>query len=190
MGLSIGPEPQVIDDISKFQQPGKQTTYTPEIMKVTSGFQGSVLDRTHKILSYMKLLKVGRFDKNFFRKRTASQILEQGFVTGCTDSDLVFVTLARASGIPAKYVETIDKGWLENGGDSIKGHQYAEIYDTENKRWIWVDPMGNRVDIPSPENDKREIYAVGLDSWDIGITDFNSLKVKFNEFREQRNHSS
>ena len=191
MVMSISPEPQALDDVSRFQQAGKQTAHTPEVMKLATGFQGTPLDRTNQILAHMKSLRVTRFDDNLFRKRSASQILEQGFVTGCTDADLVFVTLARACGIPAKYVETIDRSWLEKGGDIIQGHQYAEIYDTENKRWIWVNPMGNKVDIQSPENDNRVVYRIGLDSWDIGINDFHSLSENFNRFREtwlEQNH--
>jgi len=32
--------------------------------------------------------------------------------------------------------------------------------------------------------EKRVIFQEGLDSWDIGITDFDSLKTKFEEFRK------
>jgi hypothetical protein len=45
--------------------------------------------------------------------------------------------------------------------------------------------MGGRVDTPSPENEGRVIYKEGLDSWDIDITDFNSLRKAFNAFRKK-----
>jgi hypothetical protein len=129
-------------------------------------------------------LRVETSDSKFFRKRTAEQIVKDKFITGCTDSVLVFVTAARACGLPAKYVETVDESWLKNGGVDITGHQYAEVYDEGNKKWFWVDPMGGRVDTPSPENEGRVIYKEGLDSWDIGITDANSLKEVFVSFRD------
>ena len=94
---------------------------------------------------------------------------------------MLFITFARASGIPAKYVETIDEEGLRNGGGSISGHIYSQIYDINQDKWIWVDPMRRKIG-SSPE--KRVIFQEGLDSWDIGITDFDSLKTKFEEFRK------
>lgn len=183
MTQSFVAEPQGVDEIVKYQQAGRQTQFTPEIQKLASTFQGKSLDKTRQIIAKLKSIPVTQFDNSVFRKRTAGQILKDGFITGCTDSDLVFVALARASGLSVKYVETIDKSWLKKGGGSIQGHQYAEVYDEEQKKWIWVEPMGARVDIQPPSNDGREIYRVGLDSWDIGITDFDSLRQKFEEFR-------
>src|SRR3989338_3496155 len=68
-------------------------------------------------------------DSEVWRKRTASQIIEDRFVTGCTDSALVFVTLARIKGIPAAYVESIEEHFLQNPeiGD-IQGHIFVDVY--------------------------------------------------------------
>lgn len=57
------------------------------------------------------------------------------------------------------------------------------IYDESDTRWVWVNPMDGEVDVPTPESDNRVIYKIGLDSWDIGITDFDSLKETFIKFR-------
>jgi len=171
MTQSLISEPQGMEAVIKYQQAGKQTQLTPEIQQVASTYQGTVLDKTKQILAYLKSMRATRFDESIFRKRTAGQILKDGFVTGCTDSDLVFVALARANGLSAKYVETIDESWLQKGGGSIQGHQYAEVYDEEQKRWFWVDPMGMRIDIQPPLKEGRVIY------------DFDSLKQKFEEFR-------
>ncbi len=50
-----------------------------------------------------------RYEKreDLWRERTAEQIIDDYFLTGCTDAGLVFVTLARIKGIPAAYVETV-----------------------------------------------------------------------------------
>ena len=164
----------------------KQTAFTPEIIKIASKIKNkNNLEKCNKILSYLKTFKITDFDEKLFRKRTASEIIKQGFVTGCTDSDLVFITLARACGIPTKYVETINKSWLQKGGRSIQGHQYAQIYDDQNKKWLWVDPMGSRVNIHSPESEGNVIFKIGLDSWDIGIHNFSELKEEFDRFRSE-----
>lgn len=175
----------LLNDIVKFRLNGRQTQQTPEIQKLATGIHGNPLERSHQILGLMKPLQNKPFDKNVFRKRTASQIIKDGYITGCTDADLVFVTLARASGLPTIYVETIDENWLRSGGSSIEGHQYAEVYDETSNRWFWVDPMAGRVDISAPSSEKRVIFGRGFDSWDMGLTDFDSLSQSFNEFRKQ-----
>jgi len=58
------------------------------------------------------------------------------------------------------------------------------IYNKEGNKWIWADPMNGRINI-SPTGDRRIIYKEGLDSWDIGVFDFESLKQKFLEFRNK-----
>ncbi len=168
-----------------FLQAGKQTLVTNEIKNIASSARGSSRDKIKKIMSVVNSLKHVGFDEKFFRKRTASQIIKDGFTTGCTDSDIAFVTLSRACGLPTKYVETIGKDWLKSGSEtSIKGHQYAQIWIKEDKKWIWVDPIGNRIDTPSPDMEGRIIFKVGLDSWDIGITDFKTLQELFLKFRK------
>lgn len=171
------------DEIERYLSSGLQTQVTPEIEEIVSDISGTVLEKAQKILDIgPSLMKSQKHDKEVFRKRTAAQILSDGYITGCTDAALLFVTLARASGIPAKYVETINEEWLRNGGNSIEGHIYSQIYDISQDKWIWVDPMQRKIG-SSPEN--RVIFQEGLDSWDIGITDSNSLKTKFEEFRKQ-----
>ena len=170
------------NEIKKYLIPGPQTQITQEIKEIASDINGTVLEKAQKILDIgPSFVKSQEYDKEVFRKRTASQIIQDGYITGCTDAALLFITLARATGIPAKYIETIDKEWLRNGGDSVEGHIFSQIYD-ESRGWVWVDPMQRKVDSP-PEN--RVVFKEGLDSWDIGINDFDSLKTNFDEFRKQ-----
>lgn len=167
-----------------YLQAGKQTKITSNIAKVSTSINGSSNHKIQLILDYVKSLRYASFNIELFRKRTADQIIKDNFVTGCTDSCLIFVALCRACEIPAKYVETIDISWLENGdSNSISGHQYSQVWIGREKRWIWVDPFGNRIDTLSPENEGRVIYKIGLDSWSIGISDMKSLKEKFDVFR-------
>jgi len=169
-------------EIARYLTPGKQTAITPAIQQLSSTIQGGTLDKAQSVLGLVKKLQVKKFDDKLFRKRTGDQIINDGFVTGCTDAALAFVTVARASGLPTKYVETIDRKWLTEGGGSIGGHIYAQVYDEQKKSWIWVDPLGNKVDVPAPYD--RVVYKEGLDSWDIGIIDFQSLQTQFETFRK------
>jgi len=125
-----------------------------------------------------------------FRKRGAEEIIKSGFTTGCTDSAIVFCTLVRAAGYPTKYIEVISKRWLdskENEKKPIKGHVFAEVMVNKD-RWILIDPDSKKICIDSGrEWEIFEIYDVGLDSHDFGLTSFAELKKKFFEYREKRN---
>lgn len=172
-----------INEVEKYLQSGEQTQITPDVLEIASTFQGTTLEKAQQIIQRISQLEGHKFNYNIFRKRTGSQIIKDGYDTGCTDSALAFITLARASGIPTKYIETINEKWLEEGGTSIAGHIYSQVYDKENEVWRWVDPMGRKMDT-SPEADSRVVFKEGLDSWDIGIRDYESLKELFNEFRK------
>ncbi len=83
-----------------------------------------------------------------FRVRTASQILESGYVTGCTDTALAFLVLARELGIPAKYVETFDEKWLQDANaDGIQGHIFVDLQ--LNGNWRAYEPKKGF----TPDND-------------------------------------
>lgn len=54
----------------------------------------------------------------------------------------------------------------------------------KKKEWIWVDPIMAKIGT-SPDSCGRIVYREGLDSWDIGIKDFESLNAAFSEFLEK-----
>jgi transglutaminase-like putative cysteine protease len=111
-----------------------------------------------------------------FRQRDSNQIIEDGFVTGCTDIAHVFASLTRKGGIPTRYVETIDK----SSEDGSVGHVYAECFVDD--KWIKVDPTFRTIsdDLTYPGSD---VIAVGLDSKDCGTDSFEKIREKTAEFR-------
>lgn len=172
------------NEVDKYLSSGSQTQITPEIEKIVSEIDGTVLEKTQKILEIgPTLVEMKDFDEGVFRKRSGAQIIQDKYITGCTDAALVFIVLARASGIPTKYIETIDVEWLKKGGSSIGGHVYAQVYDEAQDKWVWVDPILGIVDNPPGED--RVVFGEGLDSWDLGINDYNSLRSKFEIFKNQ-----
>ncbi|MFH1648809.1 MAG: hypothetical protein ABIA11_03755 [Patescibacteria group bacterium] len=61
----------------------------------------------------------------------------------------------------------------------IKGHVFAEVMVNKD-RWILIDPDSKKICIDSGrEWEIFEIYDVGLDSHDFGLTSFAELKKKF-----------
>ena len=125
-------------------------------------------------------------EKNdIFRRRTATKIIEDGYATGCTDFAIVFIAIARAKGIPTRYVETISKDYFEDTDlNRVRGHVFAECFI--NNEWYGVDPIAGVVKL-NTKYPGYVVYAKSLDSWDLGIVDIESMRVKFKEFAHQYN---
>lgn len=170
-----------------FLSEGEQAKITENIKNIATEFTGEGLALIEEILKWVhKNLKTNddsELKKELFRRRTADQIISDGFITGCTDNALAFIALARAKDIPTKYVETIRRKWLDIGDENmIEGHIFAEV--EINGKWHIIDPMDACLRF---WYSRWIVYARGLDSWDIGIRNFQELQEKFIEFRKQRN---
>lgn len=170
------------EKVINYLQSGKQTIITPDILEVANLFtKETIQEKITEVLQFLRTLKYNPENKNnVFRKRTASEIITSKYVTGCTDDALVFISIIRALGIQAKYIETLDLSWLSKGGYPITGHVYVGVYI--NNKWQIVDPSSRKecVDI---QKDDRVITGEGLDSWDIGAVDFESLEKISENFR-------
>lgn len=173
------------NSIAKYLKSGHQTEITEEIKKITQSFNKEGVDLIFEILAWLhKNLRTEKDEnvkKEVFRKRTAHEIIKDGFATGCTDWALAFIVLARTKGIPTKYVETIRRRWLEQDkNDPIEGHIFAEVY--LNNHWYIIDAEEANI---KDWYDRWIIFKKGLDSWDIGIKDYSDLERQFLEFREK-----
>jgi len=169
----------------KYLQDSVQTTFrTQTISTIVQNFKTNGFDLIFEVLSWihknLKSRNEPEFKSEVFRKRSTSEIIESGFVTGCTDYALVFITFMRAKGIPAKYIEAVSTKWLESGDpEYLEGHVFSEVL--LNNKWYIVDPQG--AVIKAWYGKRYEILAEGLDSWDIEVKNLEDLKKKFLEFR-------
>lgn len=79
----------------------------------------------------------------------ASDIVKQGYASGCTQFATIFQALAEYKGIPTVLVNTIDLNWIKevqenvNKVDRISGHMYVECF--VDGKWILVDPTSCRI---------------------------------------------
>lgn len=172
-------------EIEQFLTDGPQTKKTPLIRKVAELFREENFCLIFEILTWLRNNLKDDFQEKekleLFRKRTAGEIIESGRATGCTDWALAFIVLARSGGIPTKYVETIRNKWLDIGAeDHIEGHVFAECY--VDGKWYIIDPQEG--DIKTAYR-RFKIFKKGLDSWSIGIKNFDELKKQFLEFKEE-----
>ena len=167
-----------------FLTAGEQTDISIEIRRVASSLAGGGLDYVFSALRWLAgNLERRDFDVPLFRRRTATEVIESGFVTGCGDSALTFVALCRAKGIPASWLETASAEWLRERPEKITGHIFSRVL-LDDHRYL-VDPHGGVVYLNSrPDSRRWVILDEGLDSWDLGIKSFSDLKKRFLDFEK------
>jgi len=112
--------------------------------------------------------------KKLFRKRSAEAILDSNVSYGCSESATVFAAIARACGIPVKFVTGKREG---NEG----GHTWAEVLI--GLEWVVVNPANGKMPYDY-RNDGRGPYSVlskSLDAADSAMTcyeDWQKLEEK------------
>lgn len=102
----------------------KNNNYNKELKKIS------------KYINDIKLETDRKIKNNVFRKRTANQIITDGFVTGCSDRAIVFIALVRALNIPIRWVETVIGG---NKHGFHNGHVFVDI--NIDGKWYLYDPI-------------------------------------------------
>lgn len=175
----------------QFLKQGEQTKITPKIQEIADSIKGegvvlafNLLEWVHNNIAYKgRELPKGIEFNDIFRRRTGSQIIEEGYAGGgCSDFVLAFTPIARAKGIPTKYVECINKSYFSGDLQRVAGHALAECF-IEGK-WRAVDPMAGSIFI-TKNYSKYVVYAKGLDSWDLGIKDLKTMREKFIPFAKE-----
>ena len=150
---------------------------------------GSVLDNIGMYVANIRYKKSDEnFDKNkVFRKRTASEVLDSKYVTGCTDVALAFIVLAREAGIPTRFIETFDKNWLKNlDPHNISGHIFVDVL-VEDKWRVYEPKTGFTKNNEYLFGDKEYVeVGKGLDFSEIylkenGIYRKESMAIKSSE---------
>lgn len=174
-------------DENYWLQEGSQTKITQQCKDFIRDIAGNNLDFVIGALEKInRVLKTERKHPNWreiFRNRTVDQILTDGFATGCTDIALVFITVVRAKGIPAKYIEAIDKRYLESKEEGpFRGHVFAEV--CINNGWYQVNPESGTV-YAIKDYSRYVIYGEALDSWELGIKSIDDIERIFTEYREK-----
>ena len=175
-----------------FLQEGGQTKITPEIKQIAESIEGDdlififyLLEWIHNNIAYKggKLPKGIEFN-DIFRQRTAEQIIKEGYSSGCSDFTLAFIPIARAKGIPTKYVECINENYFKSNLQNVAGHVFAECYIRD--KWITVDPSAGSLFI-NKNYSKYVVYEKGLDSWDLGIKGLRTMRERFIPFAKDYN---
>jgi hypothetical protein len=119
--------------------------------------------------------------KEQFNRRTAGQILNDKYATGCTDYAIVLCSFLKELNMPYSYVEVLEKRWLEAPMEERKVLGHA-LVKTNN---LLLDPQV-KIIYHNPEFGLRryEIFGEGNEPYDLGLTDFQTNMKLYLEFKE------
>lgn len=187
-GLLVSPE---FGNPKKYLEAGEMTQLNDSITKLAQSVRSTSNAQTtgqivRKLLVLMnektRRLNDSKDTRKF--KRTAAEILESGERTGCCDSSTLFVALARAAGIPAMQVITLNTNEAKeseaNNSLIHSGHFFTACYLTDisgNSTWNIID--SNR-DVYYPE----DVRFLKLNTNDRNITNRYYAFAYANDFRE------
>ena len=133
----------------EFLRNGKQTLPNDKISNIANNIQGDncSIIVINRILYWMRNNLKYENNNSIKFKRTASQIINSGIYTGCSDFALLFETIAREKGIPTIHLQTVRKRFVEDLQNGIqtatKGHHFCEC--CMNNKWILIDPLGDKI---------------------------------------------
>jgi hypothetical protein len=156
---------------------GEFTTQGDAVRYASSQIKGKYIPEG--VNEFVKHLAFRPEEKNkLFRKRTSDDIIKDGFVTGCTDSALVFCALLRIKRVPAAYVETLGENFLENEIPVINGHVFSDFY--KGGIWIPFNPRNGRtikldktyLFLPNSKDRRYIEKGRGLDFSELYLEDF------------------
>lgn len=152
----------------------KQTKITKEIIQISKQFNGKDLNTLKEVLFWLK--RNLRFDPKFAKKRsrTADEILRSKISTGCIDTALAFIGLAKTLEFKVTFVDCVMKDWLidKNPKNTIRGHIFCKVFIKE-KIFI-VNPTEGTISNKKIYLNRDKEYVPlkeGDDSWDIGFED-------------------
>jgi len=166
------------DNLELFLQEDEQTRITEQVKAIASlvndkrdvSTLAEIFAAVYAAAPYKRDPCVPRFTI------TASQVLTQGFSTGCTNYAIAFAAVARAKGIPAIVVDGADDEWIKGGAslEYVCGHFFVEVF-VENK-WQLLDSTSGEL---YPDYDtknwclpgKKIAFAKALSVIDMGVNE-------------------
>lgn len=181
-------------DSEKYLQEGPLTQITPYIKAIAEKINEEGIYVVFEIFEYLKgnlpfnrHIQSNQHDKflEWHQRRTAEEILKSGFSISCADDGVVFCTLARAKGIPTKFIQCVDlRSYLRpSQKKGPNGHVLCQLL-VKDKLYI-VDPQAKRLTQYNDSSDKGRMYSTrgvdyktaieGLDNQDAGVSNHQEL---------------
>lgn len=135
------------DEPEKYLSQGELTKLTDKVKKEIENIDSNAIDE-EKVINIMRWMNKttqresnSRDPKKF--NKSAEEILEAKLRTGCSDSAVLYSTVARALGIPTMQIQSLDIDWakkVKNNEeiDGLYGHFYCASYlETMPGKFKW-----------------------------------------------------
>ena len=171
----LGGKPE-FNNLKKYLESGKMTNHLElNIQKIAQKISGETTEEiVRNIVIYMnKNILMNRLNEDIKKfKRTASQIVEDGYRNGCSDSSTLFTAIARAKGIPTMQIISFHKEKVENG------HFFAGVFSKEKRSWYLVDSDSDEQKVG------KENFYQKLDLKDRNLDNKYYAYAYVNDFRE------
>lgn len=116
-----------------------------------------------------------------FNTRPAMEIINDGYATGCTDFAIVLCAYLKELGIKYKYVDVLEKRWLDAPMEEKKvmGHAFVE---TNN---LLIDPQRKIIyHDPKFVLQRYVVFGKGTEPHELGLTDFQTNMKRYFDFKE------
>lgn len=178
---------------------GKQTKITPKIKKLAEKIDGERLEFVFNLLIFLQKHLRGLYHspkkyqdylKKHHLRKTADEILAERLAPTCGEKALVFATICRAKGIPAKMAEGVLYEFLKDPSDRhVRSHVFVEVFI--EKKWYLVDPSRGLVGINKTLQDFLVPYAgwepfwEGIDFWAAGFFEHETFREQTVEFKRK-----
>lgn len=138
-------------------------------------------DELHSHLAFLPYDGITQEEEKRIRwRRTGSQILSDGFVyqgKACTDLVVTFTTLARAGGVENTHfvkLRNVKTGMVHSVGEFQLDDGWY-IFDVANKDTAPVKGLIPENGQFGPPSNPYVLWKKGRDSWDIGLTEYESI---------------
>ena len=182
----------------KYLRAGKMTDHNnQEVQEAAREISGiNTEDLVRAIVVYMNknisMIRNGRDNRKF--KRSAEDLMKkylvngvmQKYRNGCCDSSTLFVALARAKGISAMQIISVDEDVARKYSGTerkiTEGHFLAAVFSSEDGRWYLVDPdkdsAKKKEDVPYK---KLDLEDRNLPAYRYGfayVADFSEVELR------------
>ena len=117
-----------------------------------------------------------------FNTRSAMQIINDKYTTGCTDFAIVLCAFLKELGISYRYVDALEKRWLDAPIEEhrVVGHAFVEVGG------LLIDPQ-RKIIYHDPEFvlQRYVVFGKGTEPYELGLTDFETNIQKYFDFKQK-----
>ncbi|MGO8839244.1 MAG: transglutaminase-like domain-containing protein [Limisphaerales bacterium] len=168
--------------LNPYLQEAPHVVFTPEMKALSAKIVGSEANpmlKAKKIYDWQCEHLLYSCARQYSTLTNISDYVRRNGYGDCGEQALLFITLCRYNGIPARW----QSGWMLFPGHT-SGHDWSEIY-LAPYGWLPVDPtMGNFVMhlftalSPQERIEVRDFYFGGLDQWRLIFNSDHSQKLE------------